>query len=461
MFTGRKEELKELKYKYSTNKLEVILVSGKRRIGKSQLITESQKDFDGVVISYECFKSNYKDNLEKLENELKRQIRDVYADFNSLYNIILFLHQQASNKKILLVIDEYPYMREGDSTDSEIKNALDKINELDASNPLKIIICGSSIDVMNMLDNSDKPLHGRFTSKINLFPLNYLESASFYPNASLEDKVSYYCVLGGVPYFLKQIDDNLSFDENIIHLFFSMNPLLKTELESQINYEITKIENGPFILSILKDKSLPYSDILQVFNNSYPNKSIDYALNKLLDIGVIEKVMIKQDNGKTKQYYRIKDISLIFYYSYLNYSFGNRLLFTDLEYYQTFIEDDLKHKFIPHMFEKVGYTFITLMNKKNLLDDRLINLYPFVINDKITKTSFQFDIVGESTDGLIDYECKYRNEPIKAQDVHNEIQQTHLSKERFYKVIFISKSEVLDKAIKTYYLNDLFSDLLN
>ncbi len=460
MFTGRNEELKELRNKYSTSQLEVILVSGRRRIGKSQLIAESIKGFEGIVLSYECFKSTYESNLRKIENEIKKLFSNNYLHFNSLFDIIIFLHDNCKDQKILFVLDEYPYMRENDSTDSDIKNAIDDINKLDQSNPLKLIMCGSAVDVMNMLDQQDKPLYGRFTSKIILNNLNYLESASFYNESSLEDKVSYYCVLGGVPYFLKQIDSRLSFDENIIRLFFSSTPLLKTELESQINNEISKIENAPFILDIIKDKTLSYTDILQAFNNAYPNKSIDYVLEKLQNIFVIEKIIVHQDNGKTKPYYRIKDTSIKFYYSFLNYQFANRLLYSDEDYYHSFIENDLKQFFIPHMFENIGNEFLGLMNRKKLLPDMLIDLYPYIINDKVTKHNYQFDVVGQTKNGLINYECKYQDTAIDKKAVAKEERQTELANINFIKTVYISKTKVLDDNIESYYLEDIFSERL-
>mgnify|MGYP002622796674 CR=1 FL=1 len=460
MFIGRKDELNELKHKYNSNKLEMILLSGKRRVGKSQLIVESSKTFVGKIVSYECFLSSYEANLRLLEAEIKKIFNNTYLYFNSLYDVILFLHTNAEKEKILLVIDEYPYMREGDTTDSEIKNALDKINELDCCNPLKIIVCGSSIDVMETLDKQNKPLYGRFTSKINIYPLNYLESSYFYPKVSMEDKVNYYSVLGGVPYYLKQVDESLSFDENIIRLFFSSSPLLTSELESQINNEISKIEKAPLVLNILKNKTLSYTDILQAFNNSFPDKSIDYVLDRLTKIKAIEKLFIKQDNGKQKPYYRIKEISLVFYFTFLNHSHGNRLLYTDMDFYKTFIEDELKHSYMPLMFEKIGFEFISLMNKNKLLPDKLFDLYPYIINDRITKKNYQFDIVGECKKGLINYECKYQDNPIAKSTIIEESRQAELSNEKFIKTVFISKSIIDDNKVEKYYLSDLFNNLL-
>ena len=460
-FVGRKEELKKLEDKYLSNKLEVIVVSGKRRMGKSQLIFESYKDFDGLVIAYECYLSTYQSNLTKITERIKQAFDNDYLSFNSLHDIIVFLHKNAADKKILFFIDEYPYMRDGDKTDSEIKNAIDEINTLKESNPLKIVLCGSAIDVMKILDDVNKPLHGRFTAKINVDQLNYLDSSKFFPKASLEDKVGYYSVLGGVPYYLKQINENVSFDDNIINLFFSSSPLLASELESHVNFEITKIENAPFVLDIIKSGTVSYTDIKKVFNNSYPKGSIDYVLDKLLKIEVIEKLYIHQDNNTVKPYYRIKANALMFYYSFLNAPLGNKQLFTPLEYYKKFIKTNLYEQFIPHRFEIIGQQFVSLMNKKGLLPDQLVDLFPYIINDKATKKNYQFDVVGKTDKGLINYECKYQNGPIKVSETEEEIRQSELADEKFYKTVFISKSKVESDSVEAYYLDDLFSNKLS
>ena len=149
MFIGRKEELEELNSMYSTKRCECILIEGRRRVGKSQLIAESTKKFDGLIISYECFKSTYESNLRNIESEIRKLLKMPYLRFDSLYDVIVFLHENAQSRKILFIIDEYPYMREGDATDSEIKNALDSINKLDNPTPSnslsaapRLISCG-------------------------------------------------------------------------------------------------------------------------------------------------------------------------------------------------------------------------------------------------------------------------------------------------------------------------------
>lgn len=455
MFVGRSEELRELKQRYASDKTEIVGILGRRRIGKSQLIFHSHQDFDGVVISYECSDTGYADNLSQIESLVQEKMGNRFLHFSSLYDILSYLEQEAASRKILFIIDEYPYMRDGKKTDSEIKNAIDDFNMRGLDNPLKFILCGSAVKTMEVLDDSSMPLHGRFTKVIRLLPLNYLDSASFFPDASLEDKVKYYAVLGGVPYYLKQINPNRSFDENIIDLFFSSSPLLATELENQINGEINKIEKATFILDILKNKTISYSDILQVFNATFPNGSIDYPLKKLLEMKVIEKIVVEQSNGKRKPYYRISDHSIAFYYSFLVRHYANRILFSDRDYYETFIKEKLDSSFIPVMFERIVFQFIALMNKKGALEYRLYDLFPYVINDKVTKKSYQFDVVGKTDAGLINFECKFQKDAIHASEVYAEQRQAELANQGFIETFFVSRSKV-EGCDKAYYLPDMY-----
>lgn len=461
MFVGRKEELEQLKSLYDSATTEIISVLGRRRVGKSQLIFNSYKDFNGLVISYECSATTYKSNIDNINVLIRKTFNNDYLSFSSLYDILLFLQNEAKKQKILFIIDEYPYMREGKATDSEIKNAIDKFDELDSKNPLKFILCGSAVDVMDILDDTNMPLHGRFSSIIRLFPLNYLESSLILSKCSLEDKVRYYSVLGGTPYFLNQINQNETFDENIIRLFFSSNALLRSELENQINGEINKVDKATYVLSLIKDKLLSYTDISQIYKSSYPNGEIDYVINKLQQMKIVEKVFIEQSNGKRKPYYRIIDNAIKFYYSFLLESFANKLLFTDKEYYELFIKAKLVQIFIPHMFENIGYQFITLLNRSNKLEDRLYDLFTYIINDKKNKKNYEFDIVGKSNKGLINFECKFQDKEIDPSKIYLEEQQTKLANENFVKTIFVSKSKVQGKN-KVFYLEDVFDlSLLN
>ena len=97
------------------------------------------------------------------------------------------------------------------------------------------------------------------------------------------------------------------------------------------------------------------------------------------------------------------------------------------------------------------------MNRKGLLLDRLYDLFPYEIHDRKTKRSYEFDVVGETKKGLINYECKYKDAPIAPKEIYEEKRQMELCGEQFLKTVFLSKSPVLDDSIERYGLSDFFS----
>lgn len=460
MFFGRKEELNLLKDKFNSKKTESIIVYGRRRIGKSRLVFEALKDSECRVVSYECFNTSSKDNLIQLTKEVSKVFNNDYLNFETIKDLMLFMAEQSKKTKSILFIDEYPLMRNGKETDSLIKNALDSIDVHYSDSNFKIILCGSSIDVMSVLDNPDMPLHGRFTSNINLRPLDYYDSSLFYPKANNQDKVLYYSVFGGVPYFLKQIDDSKSFQDNICRLLIQENALLKTELNSEINSEINKIENASFVMDIIRNRIMNYSDIKQKFNNAYPNGSIDYVLNKLIALQVIDKKYFYANNNTKKPYYYICDNAFSYYYYFLNGTESKIRLYKPKDYYNDFIKDLFLTNYVPHKFEIICMQYIEYLNKNKLFPIPIIDLFPYIYNDRINKKSYEFDVVGQTKKGLINFECKYTNTPIAIDEIMHEQDQAKHVFSHFYKQAFISKSGFKKNAINKdyilYTLDDLF-----
>ena len=457
MFVGRKKELTLLSDKFSSPRTEVISLYGRRRVGKSQLIFEAAKAFAGIVISYACYDSSYRQNLDALEAEVKKAAGNEFLHVSSLEEIILFLYDLSKEKPVLLAIDEYPYMREGEKTDSEIKNALDKINLKGAGNPFKFLLCGSSIDIMSILDDEDMPLHGRLTARINLQELNYLESACFYPNASPEEKIAYYGCFGGIPYFLMQIDEKKDFKGNIVDLYLSNHALLATEIRSQIDREVSKIEKAPAFLDILRNKTLSYTDLLARFRSCFASGNVDYCIRKLSSLGILEKVLDRQNNGSSRPYYRIKQNAFRFYYSYLNAPKANASLFDPEDYYDEFLSDALQKEFLPAAFEGIAMEFLSIMNQKKRLPFRLVDLFSYSIHDPKTKANYQFDVVGKTKEGhLINFECKYRKTTISENAVEKEKRQAELADSSFTQTVFISKSSLEKETAPSYSIEDLF-----
>lgn len=92
------------------------------------------------------------------------------------------------------------------------------LNKIKESSRLKLILCGSYIDVMRSLLARDNPLFGRVDLTLDLKPMDYYDSARFYPSFSDEDKVRLFSVFGGIPYYNQFIDESFTVRENIMEL---------------------------------------------------------------------------------------------------------------------------------------------------------------------------------------------------------------------------------------------------
>ena len=101
--------------------------------------------------------------------------------------------------------------------DSILQSLIDRYKD---APQLKLVLCGSYVEIMKSLLARESPLYGRVDLTIDLEPTDYYESVMFYPTFSSEDKMRLYSVFGGIPYYNRLVDPVLSVRENIIELPF-------------------------------------------------------------------------------------------------------------------------------------------------------------------------------------------------------------------------------------------------
>ena len=174
-----------------------------------------------------------------------------------------YVFKLAENERIVLAIDEYPYVaRSSKSLASTLQLLIDKYKD---TSKLMLILCGSSMSFMEDYVLSYKaPLYGRKTAQMKLNPFDFEETCRYFPNALGEDKALIYGIVGGTPQYLLQIDDKLSIEENIKNtylnptspLFEETTNLLKQEVREPAIYNaiITAIATGASRMSEISSK---------------------------------------------------------------------------------------------------------------------------------------------------------------------------------------------------------------
>ena len=232
MFIGRKEEITDLLNLLNTDKQENIVIYGRRRIGKSELIKETLKQFGKQYIFYQAKETTLNDNIASLSNIITKHFNLGELTFNSLEDLFTFVFKNDA----VLVIDEYPYLTALEKGLDSILQAV--IDEYKNTSKTKLVLLGSYIDVMKRLNEADNPLFGRISRMMFISEMNYQDASLFYPNVDLETKVKYYSVFGGVPYYNSLIDETKTFKENVVELIIKSNSVLGDFVEMVLSKEI-------------------------------------------------------------------------------------------------------------------------------------------------------------------------------------------------------------------------------
>ena len=452
IFHGRKQELAELKSAYSTDNFEGILVYGRRRIGKTELIKESIRDFSGKMIYYEAKLVSEQSNLASFSEIIGAAYGIPQPNFPSFEKAVEFVFTRAADEKTILIIDEYPYLREKiEGCDSIFQSVIDR--HINSAN-LKLILCGSYIGTMVKLTQDSNPLFGRFSHKLKINQLDYYESAEFYPSFSPEDKVALYSVFGGIPYFLQFIDENISVKENIISLIASPQARLLSEIEQTLTGEIRKISNANEVFSAVAAGYKKFADIL---SHSHVSSSPTLAdiLRKLCEMEIIEKTYPINDEREKKSIYTISDRLTLFYFRYIYRHLSYFAVMNPEDFYNEFIEENFLRDFVPHCYEIIARQFLVRQNKAGKIRPVLYNIGKFYYDDPKNKCNGEFDLVTVSRDGYDFYEVKFTDKPVSDAVVNEEISQLEKAGVNANKLGFFSKSGFQISEMEKYILYDI------
>lgn len=450
MFVGRKEEVKEIKEALISQKFESILLYGRRRVGKTEIIKEALKGCKKTVINYECKRASINSNLEKITQLFTETFNMVDISFKSFDDFFEFVFKHSLAYEFVLVIDEFSFLLESDfSIESSLAVAIDRYKN---NSKMKLIISGSYINIMTKMIDYGSHSYGRFNHLFLIRPFDYYTSSYFYKNYSNEDKIKMYSVFGGLPYFNSLINSELSADENIVNLIIKKDSILEHEITEMVLSETNKISLLNDLINIIGSGTTKYSDIVSKLNQ-YSGSRPDYLLNKLIDMNIISKVTpINDKNNSKKMFYRFDDNLIHFYYKYI---FNNPYSINRTDatfFYDKFVKEDFERQYIPKKFENISQEYLLRCNFEGKLENIIMEIGTYLYDDSKLKINREFDVVTKDKLGYISYECKYTNKPISMKIIEEEIKQTQDLNIKFYKLGFISKTGFINDVDKDKYV---------
>ena len=429
------------------------MIFGRRRVGKSELIKTALKKNSSIKIYYECKEVSEKSNVDGLSDILSEELNLPKLKFDNIESILKYIFELSIKEKIILVLDEYPYLKKTiNGMDSILQALIDKYN---TTSKLSLVILGSYVDIMKELLFHSNPLYGRVDLTIELKQMDYYDSSLFYPAFSTEDKIKIYSVFGGIPYYNRLIDDSKSVKENIIELIASNGARLENEVSMYLNSEISKIVNANEVFEALSKGFSKYSDILSQSNVSSGPTLVD-VLDKLIRMDVVSKTSPINDlNNKKKCGYYISDNLSLFYYRYIfKYSSQMKIMDPNI-FYAKYIEKDFEQQYVPHIFERICKQYLIIKNKNGEIDPVFEKIGKYYYDNPIEHTNGEFDVVTEDEKGYVFYETKFRKNPITNTIIQNEIKQVNLTNLNCYKYVFISRSGFMCEQQENVQLIDL------
>ena len=241
IFVDRNDELKFLEERYKSKRPEFLIIYGRRRVGKTELIKQFIRNKPAFYFIAK---------KQRLNLELKRFAQTFSRKFNiwiepsesweDTFKEILMKIRKKISAKFIFVIDEFSYWVERDKSILQTFQIL--WDEILSRFNIMLILMGSTVSLMvSDVLGYKSPLYGRRTGQWKLEPLKFYHIKEFLPNYNFEDILKVFGCTGGIPYYLIHFDNNLSLSENLKRLFFFKGGVLFEEGEILLREELREV----------------------------------------------------------------------------------------------------------------------------------------------------------------------------------------------------------------------------
>ena len=456
---GRKKEQQTLLEKYDSNRPEFIAVIGRRRIGKTYLVTETFKD--DFAFKHTGLSPVELEDIRKADNKtyLDIQLKHFYHSLQryglkdgkiphdwleAFYMLEKLLEQLPKEKRKVVFIDEVPWL---DTPKSLFITGLEAfINGWANTQNILFVVSGSAIYWMSKeIINNHGGLFNRITGTIALEPLSLGETELLLQDNHLTlsryDITQAYMVLGGVPYYLNQLRRGLSLSSNIDELFFKKTSSLVNEFKLQFSSSFKDNTLTEAIVRAVSTKKigLTRQEIISVTNSS-DGERFSKALNALIDSHYLVKYRPIQSD---KLLYKLIDSFCLFYLHFVDKKYH-----LDSSFFASNLDSQKVVSWKGLAFENVCYNHIEQIKEALNIRGISSSRYSFIYKGEKEKEGSQIDLVLERKDNIVNLcEMKFYSENYKA-DKNSHLKL--VNKESILKQ-YIAKKQIVNSVLITTY----------
>lgn len=406
MFIGRNEDLQVLNELYASKKFECAVIYGRRRIGKTTLINHFVEGKRNIYFTGTQATAN--ENLQAFSQSIAAakgaptEEAAVFKSFDLAFKEVL---RMSKKEKLVLIIDEYPYLAEAyPAISSILQQFIDLSFKPDTD--LKLILCGSSMSFMqNQVLGIESPLYGRRTANLFIKPFSFYEAKEMLPKFSPEDLFAIYAITGGVPLYLSFMDDQLSLKENLIKNIFSSRGFLFEEPDNLLKQELREPARYKSIIHAIASGSSRLNEIAT--KTQLISSSVTTYLDKLIELDIVEKkTPILEKPGK-KTIYRVKDGLFRFWFRFIpSYLTSIERGYGEEAWEQ--VSQQLSN-FLSLPFESLAIDWLWRQNGRKNLPFFFLEADSWWGTNHKTHKQEEIDIIATDNQSALFCECKYRN----------------------------------------------------
>ena len=316
MFVNRISELALLEKHYKSNKAELFVLYGRRRVGKTELLAHFCQEKPHVFfVADQVSEQVLRANMSAAVNDAifgPGQVSAVYNTWDDLFNTVA---RQSQSKRLIVVIDEFPYLV---GSYPPLASMLQRIwDQLLKNSQIMLILNGSYIGMMEeTVLGYQAPLYGRRTAQYLLEPLDFLDAQSFFLPYTPSDRLRAYAVYGGTPAYLQTVRPENSLETNIIETILERGAPLYDEVRFVLQQELREPRNYFAVLQAIASGNTRQNEIKQATGL----ESITPYLETLQQLHLVERTVPVTDSQPHKSrrgIYRLKDNYLRFWFRFV------------------------------------------------------------------------------------------------------------------------------------------------
>ena len=341
-FVDRENELGALKKAGDSDKPEFVIIYGRRRIGKTELIKKFMDEYGGFY--FLARQQNMELEVKRFREKFGKKY-DIFLEGESWEEIFAEIAKKMKDRRII-VVDEFPYwVMKDPSILSEFQYIWDEILK---DSKIMLILSGSYVSVMEEKVMGPKsPLYGRRSMQIEVKPMHVRYLRDFLPSYSPEDIIRSFGAVDTIPYYMGQFDPKLDFWGNVERTFMNSSSPMHADAEILLSSELREYNTYFNIIKAIIDGSTKVSEIAKKSRVDITN--ISKYLRVLQGMKLIKRIKPVSASAKDKNYlYEVEDNYLRFYLTYV-YPYREEIE-ADREAYLEFVKKDYP-RYMGRIFE--------------------------------------------------------------------------------------------------------------